>query len=77
MNVLNHFLLGASDILLGYGLQGVVMVGSWYSTYKIYQRNVQLSDQRFTDAQAMSKAIDANTAALNRMADGLVSATKH
>lgn len=77
MEVVNHFLTGASDILLGYGLQGVVMVSSWFCTYKIYQRNVQLSDLRCSDATSMTNAINANTAALSRMADNLVIANKH
>lgn len=77
MNAFAHFLEGASQIMLGYGLQGVVMVALGYTTRKLYLRNCALTDARLADATAQTTALNASTAAINRMSDALIQNSKH
>ena len=76
MDAFTHFLNGASDILLGYGLQGVVMVVLGYACRKLYLRNCELQDARIKDAIAQTTALNASTTAMNRMADALLQNSK-
>lgn len=77
MDAFTHFLNGTVDILLSYGLPGVVMGSSWIATYKLYKRNCALQDARLADASAQITALNASTNAMSRMADALYQNSKH
>lgn len=74
MNVFGEIMAKCADILLGYGLPGVIIIVLLLAVRKLYNRNCTLQDARVIDAQTQTTALNANTNALNRITDALRSA---
>lgn len=73
-----HFVDGAGTILLGYGLQGVVMGGLCFLSWllrkdrnNMFNLYCGVQDQRIKEATANLTALNANTVAFLRMTDAL------
>lgn len=74
MKDFGQIFLDAAHIVLGYGLPGVIILVLLFALRTLYMRNCSLQDARVTDAQTQTTALNANTNALNRITDALLSA---
>lgn len=78
-DALAHFVIGAGNVLLGYGLQGVVMGGMGWMAWLLRQdRNnmfklyCDVQEKRMTEASTFLQSLNANTSALVRISDALI-----
>lgn len=76
MAAVGHFLTGAGNILLQMGLPGLVIAGLAYTSKKLFDRYCDVQEKRIMEAQAQTTALNANTAALTRMADALMQGSR-
>lgn len=61
-----------SNILLGLGLPGVIIIVLGFAVYKLYNRNQELHSTLYEVGKESVKANEATAAALNRLSDLLV-----
>ena len=61
-----------SNILLGLGLPGVIIIVLGFAVWKLYNRNQELHSTLYEVGKESVKANDATAAALNRLSDLLV-----
>ena len=61
-----------SNILLGLGLPGVIIIVLGFAVYKLYNRNQELHSTLYEVDKESVKTNEATTAALNRLSDLLV-----
>lgn len=66
-----HVFTEACDIVLAYGLQGVVILSLAYCCRNLFTKYCDVQEKRIIEAQAQTTALNANTAALDRMADAI------
>ena len=61
-----------SNILLGLGLPGVIIIVLGFAVWKLYNRNQELHSTLYEVGKESVKANEATAAALNRLSDLLV-----
>ena len=61
-----------SNMLLGLGLPGVIIIVLGLAVYKLYNRNQELHSTLYEVGKESVKANEATAAALNRLSDLLV-----
>ena len=61
-----------SQMLLGLGLPGVIIIALGYAVWKLYNRNQELHETLYEVGKESVKANEATAAALNRLSDLLV-----
>lgn len=61
-----------SNILLGLGLPGVIIIVLGFAVYKLYNRNQELHSTLYEVGKESVKANEVTAAALNRLSDLLV-----
>ena len=61
-----------SNILLGLGLPGVIVIVLGFAVWKLYNRNQELYSTLYEVGKESVKANEATAAALNRLSDLLV-----
>ena len=61
-----------SNILLGLGLPGAIIIVLGFAVYKLYSRNQELHSTLYEVGKESVKANEAAAAALNRLSDLLV-----
>lgn len=61
-----------SNILLGLGLPGVIIIVLGFAVWKLYNRNQELHSTLYEVGRESVKANEATAAALNRLSDLLV-----
>lgn len=61
-----------SNILLGLGLPGVIIIVLGFAVYKLYNRNQELHSTLYEVGKESVKTNEATAAALNRLSDLLV-----
>lgn len=61
-----------SNMLLGLGLPGVIIIALGFAVWKLYNRNQELHSTLYEVGKESVKANEATAAALNRLSDLLV-----
>lgn len=61
-----------SEMLLGLGLPGVIIIALGFAVWKLYNRNQELHSTLYEVGKESVKANEATAAALNRLSDLLV-----
>ena len=61
-----------SEMLLGLGLPGVIIIALGFAVWKLYIRNQELHSTLYEVGKESVKANEATAAALNRLSDLLV-----
>ena len=61
-----------SEMLLGLGLPGVIIIALGFAVYKLYNRNQELHSTLYEIGRESVKSNEATAAALNRLSDLLV-----
>ena len=61
-----------SNMLLGLGLPGAIIIVLGFAVYKLYSRNQELHSTLYEVGKESVKANEATAAALNRLSDLLV-----
>ena len=59
----------AGEIILGYGMPGVIIIGLLYDRWRILTALTSGTDARIADGRDLSKVVAENTAAMNKLAD--------
>lgn len=57
------------DIILQYGLAGVVMLGLCFAFYRVCKLYIAAQEKRISEAQATTSALVSSSIVLNRVAD--------
>jgi hypothetical protein len=59
----------AGEIILGYGMPGVIIIGLLFDRWRILTALSAATDARIADGRDLSKVVAENTAAMNKLAE--------
>jgi hypothetical protein len=59
----------AGEIILGYGMPGVIIIGLLYDRWRILLALTAATEARIADGRELAKIVAENTAAMNKLAE--------